>query len=435
MDSLAESLGNWRITKYSTEIGKEDYDKELTVGGWIHDIRNLGGIAFILLRDREGIIQVTAIKKMLGKDSFQKITTLPRESVIMVKGEVKHNKEVKSGFEILPKEFKILSVANIPLPLGVADKVGADLDTRLDFRFMDIRKQEIADIFKMRSVMSKAVREQLEKEKFIEIHTPKIVATATEGGANLFKIKYFERDAYLNQSPQLYKQLMIAAGFDRVYEIGPAFRAEEHNTVRHLNEFISIDIEMAFADEEDAMGVLERVIANTITHTKNMENSRIKEVNLPFPRIEYTKCVEIAKSKGVDIKWGEDISMEASKIIAEENKSFYFITKWPTELKPFYVMPFEGDEKVCRGFDLMFAEKEITSGAQRVHDPDLLKERIKKQGLNAEQFKFYTRGFEYGMPPHAGWGLGMERLVMILTDAQNIRECVLFPRDRTRLVP
>jgi aspartyl-tRNA synthetase len=430
-----ESLGNWRITKYSTEIGKEDYDKEITVGGWIHDIRNLGGIAFILLRDREGIIQVTAIKKTLGKDSFQKITTLSRESVIILKGEVKHNKEVKSGFEILPKEFKVLSIAKIPLPLGVADKVGADLDTRLDFRFMDLRKQEVAEIFKMRSIILKAVREQLEKEKFIEIHTPKIVATATEGGTNLFKIRYFEKEAFLNQSPQLYKQMMMATGFDRIYEIGPAFRAEEHDTVRHLNEFISIDIEMAFANEEDAMGVLERVIANIVSHTRNLESNKIKDVKLPLPRIDYTNCVEIAKSNGVNIEWGEDLSMEALKVVAEKNKEFYFITKWPTESKPFYAMLFEEDPKVCRAFDLMYAEKEITSGAQRVHNADLLKERMKKQGLNPESFKFYIQGFEYGMPPHAGWGLGVERTAMILTGAPNIRECVLFPRDRTRLVP
>lgn len=437
-----EPIGDWRRNKYASEIFAEDFEKEVVVGGWIQDIRNLGGIAFIQLRDRTGVVQVTVIKKEHGEDFFKKITSLPRESVIMVKGKVQPNDQVASGFEILPSEMKVLGPAKTPLPLGVVDKVDADMDTRLDARYIDLRKENLSAIFKIRSTILGAVREIFEKEGFIEVHTPKIVATATEGGTALFTAQYFEKVAYLNQSPQLYKQMLMATGFDRVYEIGPAFRAEEHDTTRHLNEFTSIDIEMAFSDEEDVMGVLERCVYNAIlkTREKNEEEMRLLGSDLDIPalplqRITYTECLEIIEKNGFEMVWGEDFPMEAMKILGEQIPDFFFITKWPTKSKPFYTQPFEDEPELCRGFDLQYKEKEITSGAQRVSDVELLKKRLEEQGLSPSDFKFYLDAFEYGMPPHAGWGLGAERLTMILTGMQNIRECVLFPRDRKRLVP
>ncbi|UCE36260.1 MAG: aspartate--tRNA(Asn) ligase [Thermoplasmata archaeon] len=437
-----EPIEDWRRSQYASEITTEDFESEVTVGGWIQDIRNLGGIAFIQLRDRTGVVQVTVIKKEHGKEFFKKITSLPRETVIMVKGKVQPNEQVASGFEVLPKEMKVLGMANTPLPLGVVDKVDADMDTRLDARFIDLRKEEVAAVFKIRSTILSAVREVFESEGFIEVHTPKIVATATEGGTALFEASYFEKKAYLNQSPQLYKQMLMATGFDRVYEIGPAFRAEEHDTTRHLNEFTSIDIEIAFSDEEDAMGVLERCVYNAILRTreKNEKEMRILGADmdipaLPLQRITYSECLDMIKEGGFEMEWGEDFPMEAMKILGEKVPDFFFITKWPTKSKPFYTQPYEDKPEVCRGFDLQYKEKEITSGAQRVHDVELLKKRLEEQGLNPSEFTFYLDAFEYGMPPHAGWGLGAERLTMILTGMQNIRECVLFPRDRKRLVP
>lgn len=437
-----DTLNDWRRSKYTSEITTQDFESEVTVAGWIQDIRNLGGIAFIQLRDRTGIVQVTVIKKEQGKDFFKNITGLPRESVIMVKGKVQPNDQVANGFEILPSEMKLLGLAKTPLPLGVVDKVDADMDTRLDARFIDLRKEEISAIFKVRSTVLKAVREVFEKEDFIEVHTPKIVATATEGGTALFKAEYFEKKAYLNQSPQLYKQILMATGFDKVYEIGPAFRAEEHDTTRHLNEFTSIDIEMAFSNEEDAMGVLERCVYNAILRTRKENENQFRILRadidipaLPLQRIAYTECLDIVKGGGYEMEWGEDFPMEAMKILGEKIPDFFFITKWPTKSKPFYTQPFEDNPEICRGFDLQYKEKEITSGAQRVHDVELLKKRLAEQNLNPDEFKFYLDAFEYGMPPHAGWGLGAERLTMILTGMQNIRECVLFPRDRRRLVP
>jgi aspartyl-tRNA synthetase len=437
-----EPIGDWRRSKYASEITEGDFESEATVAGWIQDIRNLGGIAFIQLRDRSGVIQITVIKKEHGEDFFKRITTLPRETVIMIKGKVQPNKQVASGFEVLPSEMKVLGLAKTPLPLGVIDKVDADMDTRLDSRFIDLRKEEVAAVFKIRSTILSACRETFQKEGFIEVHTPKIVATATEGGTALFEATYFEKKAYLNQSPQLYKQMLMATGFDRIYEIGPAFRAEEHDTTRHLNEFTSIDIEMSFSDEEDAMGVLERCVYNSILRVREKNDAEMRILGadmdipaLPLQRLTYSECLDLIKEGGYEMQWGEDFPMEAMKILQEKVPDFFFITKWPTKSKPFYTQPFEDEPKVCRGFDLQFREKELTSGAQRVHDVELLKKRLEEQGLDPSEFTFYLDAFEYGMPPHAGWGLGAERLTMIITGRQNIRECVLFPRDRKRLVP
>jgi aspartyl-tRNA synthetase len=437
-----DHLEDWRRSKYASEITPEDFESEAVVAGWIQDIRNLGGIAFIQLRDRTGVLQVTVIKKEHGEEFFKNLTTLPRESVIMVKGKVQPNNQVASGFEIWPQDMKVLGPAKTPLPLGVIDKVDADMDTRLDSRFIDLRKEDVSAVFKIRSTILNACREVFKKEGFLEVHTPKIVATATEGGTALFEATYFEKKAFLNQSPQLYKQMLMATGFDKVYEIGPAFRAEEHDTTRHLNEFTSIDIEMAFSDEEDAMGILEKCVYNSILKVReeNEEQMNILGADmdippLPLQRLTYTECIDLIKEGGYEMQWGEDFPMEAMKILGEKVTDFFFITKWPTQSKPFYTQPYEDDPKLCRGFDLQFREKEITSGAQRVHNVELLKKRLEDQGLNPDDFNFYIDAFKYGMPPHAGWGLGAERLTMIITGRQNIRECVLFPRDRKRLVP
>jgi len=499
-----DRLGDLRRTTYAGEIDAEDYGQSRTFAGWVHDVRDLGGIAFLQLRDRTGIIQVTAVKEETAPEVFDTLTSLNRESAVMVSGVVKESEQARRGVEVHISELRVLSPAGVPLPLGVADKVSAELETRLDNRFLDLRKPEVAAVFRIRDLVLQATRDQLREDGFLEVHTPKIVATATEGGTDLFPVKYFDREAYLNQSPQLYKQLLMSGGLDRVYEIGPAFRMEKHDTVRHLNEFISIDMEMSFSDEEDAMGVLERVVKRSYEyvlerggdvvellnkHIQSLnkliqrqkqeikrENKKLKAENkqakkdgrpkrpliptlemvqpfepvvpeLPMPRVSYSDAVEIINARIKKhnennpnspkplVEWGEDLSMEATRELAAEYLGWYFITRWPTAIKPFYAQPFEDSPKECRAFDLMFAEKEITSGAQRVHDPALLRANLERMGLNPDAFDFYTQAFEYGTPPHAGWGLGAARLTMILTGMPNVRECVLFPRDLKRLVP
>ncbi len=427
------------LRTHTTKEAAQLDGEEVTLCGWVHDIRNMGKIAFLILRDRYGFAQLTLIRSIIGKEKFKEITKLNRESVICARGKVQKTEQAKMGFEILPEEIEILNRADAPLPLGVADKVEAEIDTRIENRFLDLRKREVLAIFEIRSALLQGIREYLLSQDFIEVHTPKIVATATEGGTELFPLKYFEKDAYLNQSPQLYKQILMAAGLDRVLEVAPAFRAEEHNTTRHLNEFISIDIEMSFADDEDAMRLLEGSVMNGIKKVVEERGEELKLLGaqwnvpeLPFRRITYDEALDIVRAKGIEMEWGEDFSSEALKALGSELQEFYFITRWPLEIKPFYVMP---DGRYSKAFDLMYGEREITSGAQRNHVYESLVEVMRSKGLNPENFEYYLKAFRYGMPPHAGWGLGLERLTMIITGVKNIRECVIFPRDRTRLVP
>lgn len=436
------TAGKCKRTHYSKEITTELSGEEVTIKGWIHEIRDLGGIIFVLLRDRDGILQITAPSKKVSPELFGEIRELKKESVISIKGTVKESPKAPGGVEIIPRKVELINESKLPLPLDTTEKVRAEIDTRLDSRFLDLRKHNISSIFKIKSRMLHSVRVFLEQENFIEINTPKLVASATEGGTELFPITYFEREAFLGQSPQLYKQIMMASGFDQVYEIAPIFRAEEHDTLRHLNEAISIDLEAAFCDHEDVMQILEQMIVTAIKDVKEQCKSELKTLQVdlqvpqtPFTRIDYDDVVDMVNSQGVAMQYGEDLSRAAEKAMGEINQGYYFITGWPTDIKPFYVMPSqENPEKSC-AFDLMYRDLEISSGAMRVHQHDLLVERIKKQGLNPESFKRYLAAFEYGMPPHAGWGVGAERFTMCLTGAQNIRETVLFPRDRRRLTP
>jgi len=439
---LTDSLGEWRRTHYSKRIDPEMSGEQITVMGWIHEIRDLGGIIFVLLRDRDGTIQITAPSKKISKELLDEIRKLRKESVIAVRGTVQESGKAPGGYEIIPDEIKVLNESKLPLPLDTTDKVRAEIDTRLDSRYIDLRRPNSSAIFKIKSRMLHSVRNFLEKGEFIEINTPKLVASATEGGTELFPITYFEREAFLGQSPQLYKQMMMATGFDKVFEIAPIFRAEEHDTLRHLNEAISIDLEAAFCDQDDVMNILEALVHTALGDVKKhcADELEILGVNLeipkiPFDRIDYDQVVDIVNSKGVNMKHGEDLSRAAEKAIGETMDRYYFITGWPTDIKPFYVMPDpETPEKSC-AFDLMYKDLEISSGAQRVHKHDLLVERIKKQGLNPASFERYLAAFEYGMPPHAGWGLGAERFTMCMTGVNNVRETVLFPRDRRRLTP
>ena len=428
---------------YSKDVTKKDHNKQVTVAGWVEDIRNIGSIAFVILRDKKGTLQITVLKKKTP-ELFEKLTSLSRESVISVKGFCKENEKVRNGYEILPEEVEVLSVAETPLPLGVVDKVEADFDTRLDNRFIDLRKPETQAIFKIRNVVIAAVHKYLRSQNFIEVHTPNIIPSSSEGGTDVFKVKYFEKEAFLAQSPQLYKQSLMATGLDRIYEIAWYFRAEEHNTRRHLNESTAVDLEMAFIkDEEDVMEILENLVYNMWKRAgeckKELEimDKVISVPKLPFARIRYDDVIGKLQNKESSIEWGQDLGTEDEKLLGEimkeGGKEFYFITKYPLESKPFYTMP-EGD-KYSRGFDLECKGVEIASGSQRIHDEKLLTERLKACDLNPKDFESYLKAFRYGMPPHGGFGFGIERFLMELLDIKNIRECILFPRDRTRLSP
>jgi nondiscriminating aspartyl-tRNA synthetase len=413
------------------------------IAGWVHEVRDLGGLTFCLVRDRTGIVQVTVNRKKAPAPVIAALATLSRESVVRVEGTVKAIDKAPGGREIVPDRFEILAPAGSPLPLDVVEKVPAELDTRLDSRFLDLRRPRVSAVFLVRSAVTAAVWDFLIARGFVNIATPKLVAAATEGGTDLFPVAYFEKEAFLNQSPQLYKQMMMAAGFERVFEIGPIFRAEEHNTTKHLNEATSIDVEVSYADDREVMELLEDLLVSVYRRVEESCPDPLSWLGVdlqvpekPFPRLAYREAIEIAARRtGEPLSFGDDFGTSAEKALGEEMGVHYFIVDWPTAIKPYYAMPREDDPEICRAFDLMHPRMELSSGSQRIHQHDLLVHQIRSKGLSADSFEFYLRPFRYGMPPHAGWGLGAERLVMTMLGLQNIREAVLFPRDRHRLMP
>ncbi|BAI60777.1 aspartyl-tRNA synthetase [Methanocella paludicola SANAE] len=431
-------------THYSRDITPAMNGSTVTVNGWVHEIRDFGGLAFLILRDREGLVQVTMPKKKVSKEIVDTVKGLSRESVVSVTGDVKAMEKAPNGYELIPTALEVLSRADAPLPLDPTGKVPAELDTRLDSRFMDLRSPEVTAVFYVRANMIKAIRDYLSSQGCLEIASPKIVATATEGGTELFPISYFEREAFLNQSPQLYKQMMMAGGMDRVYEIGPIFRAEEHATRKHLNEATSIDVELSFATDEDAMRLLENTIAYAYAYVKEHCQAQLKVLNVdlqvpktPFRRLCYRDAIEIAKKdpECADIEYGDDLSTQAEHAVGQAIGEHYFIVNWPTNIRAFYTQPCENDPSICKAFDLMHPRMELSSGAQREYRYAELVKKMEEKGLSPESFKFYLDSFRYGMPPHAGWGLGAERLLQTMLNLNNIREAVLFPRDRVRLTP
>jgi len=349
--------------------------------------------------------------------------------------------------EVVPESVEVIAPADPELPLDPSGKVDAELPTRLDNRTLDLRKPEVKAVFEIRAEVLRAIRERFRELGCSEINTPKIVATGTEGGTELFPITYFGREAFMNQSPQLFKQLMVGSGLEKVFEIGPIFRAEEHNTPRHLNEATSIDFEGAFHDHEDAMDVAEDVLVAAYEAVEENCQEQLEGLDLAegfevpgggFPRLTYREAIERVNATGeldTQLVWGDDLSTEAERALGDDVGGHYFVTDWPSEVKPFYIKDYDDDPEVSTGFDMNHPRMELVSGGQREHRHDPLIEGFKQQGLDPDQFEYYTKMFKYGMPPHAGWGMGAERVVMTMLGLENIREAVLFPRDRQRLSP
>ena len=469
---MRDSSG-WRPTAYRSHTigqvvtnGADMVGSEVTVAGYAETVRGRGAICFLMLRDGTGRIQAFLKKDNMDEGLFDAIQSATRESTIQVTGTVaqKRPPKVAEGEPAPPAEYEvnvatgtILADAAAPLPVGVTDDVHVGLDVRLDNRHLDLRRAHVNAMFQLRGRVLQYGRDYLVSEGFDEINTPKIIAAAAEGGTNLFPMKYFDTDAYLSQSPQLYKQMAVLGGLERVFEIGPAFRAEKHDTYRHLNEFISFDIEGAWMDDEDVMGVLERMIhhiwdavaandqnlidvVNEYRTTQGQEPVTVEVPSMPFPRIPYCDAIDIVKEGGGEIEWGDDIESHHCDIIAAQHPGFHFIPRWPMAMKPFYIHHKEGEKgstggQLSRGFDLNYGRDEMTSGGQREHRVDVLEQNLRDMDLEPADFIFYTDGFRYGAPPHAGWGLGVARLLMVLTGAGNVREVVLFPRDRSRVTP
>lgn len=424
---------------------KKAMEKEgdVEVAGWVHETRDLGGIKFIVLRDRSGKLQITAPKKKVSPEVF-KAMDQSFETVLEIKGAMQASEKAVGGAELIPEQINVLSKAMTPLPLDPSWKVPAEFDTRLDNRFLDMRRPEVTSIFKIRNVLNRATRGYMESQGFIEFYPPLIVAAGAEGGAELFPISYFDKEAFLTQSAQLYKQYAVAAGMEKVYQIAPCWRAEESHTSRHLTEFFQIDVEMGFIkNEEDVMNICEGVFNASLQKINEECGEQLKNLGVhlvvpktPYPRITYTKALELLDSDGRHIEWGEDIDREAEKqlgdIMMKKGDPAFFITKYPSIQKPFYIMK---DGEFSRGFDMDYMGWEMSSGGQREHRYDVLEAEMKKGDMNLDAFKFYLDIFRYGCPPHGGFGLGVERILTKILKLHNIRESIMFPRDTKRLIP
>ncbi len=429
-----------RIHSKEVQLRKEGDD--VILAGWASDIRNLGKIAFIKLRDREGEVQVTVLSDC---PQFKEVAELSKESVIVCHGKVKQGKQTSGAKEVTLHDFEVISRADPNLPIDISGKIPTGLDKRLDNRFLDLRNPRNLAIFKVRSMVNWSIRNFLAKEGFIEMQTPKIISAGAEGGATLFPVQYYDKTVYLSQSQQLYKQMMLIAGFEKIFEIGPSFRAEKSHTMRHLTEFTHFDFEMSFIkDEDDVLKVLERLFVQVCKDINELCAESLKLIGvtievpaLPFPRITVAKGIELLNEHGANLPSDFDLGIEEEKKLGElVKKKFgadaYFLTKYPASQRAFYIMR---DGQLSRGFDFEYCGTELVSGGQREHRYDQLCAQISDKGMKLKDFDFYTTPFKFGAPTHGGFGMGMDRLVMKLLKLENVRDAVLFPRDPERVVP
>ncbi|TBR24594.1 MAG: aspartate--tRNA(Asn) ligase, partial [Candidatus Nitrosotenuis sp.] len=381
------------------EISSSMEGNNVVIGGWVEDLRKLGKLTFLTVRDVTGLAQV------IVKDSSMVPEDLTRQSVILVQGIIQSTKARDFTFEIKADGVDILTKAVHPLPIDPIGRLESNIDNRLNARALDLRNQRVAAIFKIRHHVLASLRKILTEKKFIEVTTPKIIGSASEGGANLFSLEYFGKKAYLAQSPQLYKE-QLTIGLERVFEISSFYRAEKSHTGRHLSEFTSIDIEAAFFDYTDVIEVLEdlviAVFSDVVQNCKSELDILERKLDVPkkpFDRITYTQVLAELEKAGIKLKFGDDLLDSHLKIIGENHPGLFFLLDWPMSLKPFYIHEKDEDPKLSRSFDLQYGYLELSSGGRRLHDPAKLKSRIAEQGLDPASFEDHLKSFDWGMPP------------------------------------
>ena len=431
-------LGKWRRSHYSNELDPSLNETDVTIMGWISSIRGHGNITFLTLVDKMGEIQIVAKKGSSPDDLIDNISKLKEHSSVGLLGTVKKSEKAPNGIEIIPKDLRVFSsVEKIP-PFDPYAKTIKNIDTRLEIRAIDLRRSILRNIFNARSIVLKSIRQYFYDQNFTEINTPKMIATATEGGAALFPIFYYNKEAFLAQSPQLYKE-QLTMSFEKVFEIAPIFRAEPSRTNRHLSEAISIDFEEAYVDYNDVMKRIEEMIKQVILSLQKFlkENSNV-EFTVPelpdiIPQYTYSDLLQKIQATGAKSQWGDDLyPAQLSKIGIS---GFYFIKDWPIGPKPFYVKVSKDNPKISESFDLMYGDLEISSGSTRIEKKSELEDRMKNKGMKVDTFGYHLSVFDYGVPPHAGCGIGLERLMMALTGIDNIRDTTFYPRDVDRLTP
>ena len=420
-----DKLDNWRKTHYTKDVTPELAENEIILGGWVRNFRDLGGLKFISLQDKYGERQITLKKGVISDELFEK-SKVGYQYCLMVKGVVKKFDSAPGGIEIIPSEIKILNKTPEKLPIDMTGETISDLDLRLNNRALDLRSLRNQAVFEIRGEMLRSIRRFLNARAFTEVSTPKIIGSATEGGTELFPIMFFEREAFLTQSAQLYKE-QLSGVYERVFELSDCFRAEKSRTKRHLCEIYTLDVEMAFVTMEDVMKLLEELVYNVIKDLRDNKMEELRFLNvekkttlpeIPFPRYKYEEIIELINTKfGFNLEFGEDpgkLPTEAYRKLEEELAGYYYITHWPMSIKPFYIMPSE-DPKYSESFDLQKGMLELTSGGTRVHNKTQLVDALESKGLNSVSFESHLNAFDYGMPPHAGFGLGIDRWLTILS--------------------
>ena len=423
-------------THYIEDVNVGMKGQEVVIGGWVEDLRKMGKMTFLTLRDVTGITQI-----ILTDDVMKSTNDIKRQSVVRVTGKIQDTKARDFECEIKADKINVLAHVGHLLPIDPIGRLESHIDSRLNSRALDMRNQKTASIFKIRHHVLASLRKTLSDKKFYEITTPKIIGSASEGGANLFSLDYFGEKAYLAQSPQLYKEQMTI-GLERVFEIASFYRAEKSHTGRHLSEFTSVDVEAAFMDYTDVMKVLEDLIVDTFKYIsenckaqQEIIGNKISIPNKPFKKITYSEAIEELNGKDAKLEFGDDFSESHSRLLGENHPEFYFITDWPIKSKPFYIMEKEDNPELSESFDLQFGYLELSSGGTRLHNTEKIKMRLTEQGLDPAGFSEHLQTFDWGMPPHAGWGLGLERLLTVITGIDNVREVILYPRDPERLKP
>ena len=427
------------------EILSGDYvGKTVKMNGAVHNIRDMGEFAFIILRKAEGLVQCVYEE---GKTEFD-LKDLKEESAVEVTGVIALEERAPQGFELRLTGIRVLSEPAETMPIAINKwKMNTSLETRLSLRPVSLRNVRERAKFKIQEGIVRGFREFLSSQGFTEVHTPKIVSRGAEGGANVFKLNYFNKKAELGQSPQFYKQMMVGV-FDRVFEVAPVLRAEKHNTTRHLNEYIGLDFEMGYIDSfEDVMAMETGFLKYTMELLKSEYKKELDMLGIDLPSISQIPHVRFAEAKQlVSEKYNRkirnpfDLEPEEEVLIGryfkeEYDSDFVFVTHYPSKKRPFYAMDDPENTSVTLSFDLLYKGLEITTGGQRIHDYQMILEKMEKRGMDPEDIKDYLMIFKYGMPPHGGLGIGLERLTMRLLDEQNVRETSLFPRDVTRLEP
>jgi len=431
------------IAEIRSRIGQK-----IRIAGWVHDVRLLGGINFVLLRNREGIVQITTPKKSVTKDVLDAVSALHPEDVILCVGLVKESKIARNGFEIIPDSITVVSASATPLPLDPRGVTDANLDTRFQWRTLDLRRPETTALFKVEAALIYGMEAYLRQEGFLQVFTPSILGGISEGGSEVFKIDFYGRPAFLRQDPQLHRQLAMAGGLGKVYDLGPNWRAELSHTPRHMSEHRTIAPEMSFiADERDTMRVEEGMIVSGIRSVLGscapeleLLKVSLEEPKTPFPELSFPDIYPVLEGLGHKLPEDSDLDRESEKLLSEHVKTkfgsdFFFVNRFPSKVKPFYVMHVDEDPRYARSVDMMYRGLELSSGGQREHRYDRVVGQIREKGMDEEALKWFTEPFRYGVPPHGGFSLGIERFTAQLLNIVSAKEAALFPRDPERLQP